>query len=164
MRRKTPTTTFNLKCGYRVECRSERTRYGFRHLAEVIDTKGNVVSKAKVCYYNRTWESFTFETVMERALRSCKWFDKYAVNHIMNTLRDEAHGKVKAQFAFVGGIAKLGEIFGTTRKESNDWKARMLKAGMPGLIMPSDWDTLSEEEKTARLDAVIAHTKRHEQS
>jgi len=48
-------------------------------------------------------------------------------------------------------------MFGKTQKESNDWKARMLKAGLEnkGLIMPEDWDTLSENDKEARLNAVI---------
>jgi hypothetical protein len=34
----------------------------------------------------------------------------------------------------------------------------MLKAGLgnAGLEIPADWDTLSEDEKTRRLDAVIA--------
>ncbi|KKT23937.1 MAG: hypothetical protein UW07_C0019G0016 [Candidatus Nomurabacteria bacterium GW2011_GWF2_43_8] len=44
-------------------------------------------------------------------------------------------------------------------KESNDWKARMLRAGLEGrgLIMPDDWDTLPEAEKTKRLDGALAN-------
>lgn len=56
----------------------------------------------------------------------------------------------------VGMVAAMGSIFGNTQKESNDWKARMLKAGLTGLQMPEDWDTLSEDEKEKRLDKVIA--------
>lgn len=52
-------------------------------------------------------------------------------------------------------VASLGAIFGGNQKESNDWKARMLKAGMPGLDMPDDWDSLSEDEKQTRLNLVI---------
>jgi len=39
----------------------------------------------------------------------------------------------------------------------NNWKARMLKAGLSnqGLIIPEDWDTLSEDDKEARLNKVI---------
>lgn len=57
----------------------------------------------------------------------------------------------------VAGIAMLGDIFTNNQKESNDWKARMLKAGLgnSGLIMPEDWDTLSEEEKERRLNGAI---------
>lgn len=54
-------------------------------------------------------------------------------------------------------VAKLGEFFGQTQKEKNDWKARMLKAGLgnSGFEMPADWDELDEETKEARLNAAI---------
>lgn len=57
----------------------------------------------------------------------------------------------------VAMIAQLGEIFGSSQKQKNDWKARMLKAGLgnSGLIMPDDWDDLSEEEKERRLNGAI---------
>ena len=57
----------------------------------------------------------------------------------------------------VAFVATLGNIFGKTLKEKNDWKARMLGVGLEnkGLIMPDDWDTLSEAEKERRLDGAI---------
>lgn len=66
-------------------------------------------------------------------------------------------GPADSMLKTTGIVAMLGEIFGTTQKEKNDWKARMLKAGLEnrGLIMPDDWDTLSEDEKTRRLNKVI---------
>jgi hypothetical protein len=42
-----------------------------------------------------------------------------------------------------------------TQKETNDWKARMLKAGVPELSMPDDWEDLSEDEKESRLNKGI---------
>ena len=55
-------------------------------------------------------------------------------------------------------IASLGDMFCDKQKDSNDWKARMLKAGLTnkGLIMPDDWDSLSEDEKEKRLNCVIS--------
>ncbi len=46
-------------------------------------------------------------------------------------------------------IPKLGEVMTDNKKGSNDWKTRMLKAGLQdkGLIMP--------EEKETRLNGVI---------
>ncbi len=46
-------------------------------------------------------------------------------------------------------------------KSKNDWKTRMLKAGLEnrGLIMPEDWESLSEEDKEARLNKVIETLK-----
>ena len=55
-------------------------------------------------------------------------------------------------------VASLASLFATTQKESNDWKARMLKAGLGnrGLTMPENWNELDEATKTKRLDSVIA--------
>ena len=62
----------------------------------------------------------------------------------------------------IATVMKLGDIFqsdkaGGNQKSRNDWKARMLKAGLEGrgLIMPDDWDTLDEATKEARMDGVI---------
>lgn len=59
----------------------------------------------------------------------------------------------------IGMVAKLGGIFHAgDQKATNDWKTRMLKAGLEnkGLIMPDDWETLGEDEKERRLDGAIA--------
>jgi len=69
--------------------------------------------------------------------------------------------KPENPFKAVGMVAAFGNIFCQTLKEKNDWKLRMIKAGMGnGLILPDDWDTLSEEVKAKRLDAVIAETRK----
>jgi len=59
----------------------------------------------------------------------------------------------------VGSVMALGEVFGTTLKEKNDWKMKMLKAGTEnkGLLIPEDWDSLDEETKEARLNAITEH-------
>lgn len=46
-----------------IGCESQGTRYGFRHLATLF-RNGREISKAKVCYYNRTWECYEFDSVM----------------------------------------------------------------------------------------------------
>lgn len=58
---------FNLNNVYNVVCNSEPTRYGFRHLA-VLHKNGFEISRAKCCYYNRTWESYEFESVLEKII------------------------------------------------------------------------------------------------
>jgi hypothetical protein len=58
-------------------------------------------------------------------------------------------------FGIVSAVAKLGEIFCDNQKDKNDWKKRMLQAGLPALDVPEDWDTLSEDEKERRLNGVI---------
>lgn len=61
----------------------------------------------------------------------------------------------------VAMVMAMGNIFGKSQKESNDWKARMLKAGLEGrgLIMPEDWNSLDESEKERRLNGVIETLK-----
>lgn len=58
-------------------------------------------------------------------------------------------------------VALFGNILCNTQKEKNDWKARMLKAGLGnrGLMMPDDWNTLSEDEKERRLNGAINQIK-----
>jgi hypothetical protein len=45
-----------------VVCNSESTRSGFRHVAHLL--YGAMEDKAKACYLNRTWEAFTYQTVL----------------------------------------------------------------------------------------------------
>lgn len=54
-------------------------------------------------------------------------------------------------------ICAVGDIMNTEQKDKNDFKARMLKAGLGnrGLSFPEDWETLSEEEKTKRLNGAL---------
>jgi len=54
---------FNLNKVYSVVCNSQGTRYGFRHLA-TLHKNGFEISRAKCCYYNRTWECYEFESVL----------------------------------------------------------------------------------------------------
>ena len=59
-------------------------------------------------------------------------------------------------FKALNMVMAMGQLFGKTQKERNDWDIRMLKAGLEnkGLIMPEDWDTLPEKEKTKRLKKI----------
>jgi len=61
----------------------------------------------------------------------------------------------------IAGVAALGSIFCDNQKDANDWKARMIKAGLEGrgLIMPDNWNSLPEDEKTRRLDGAIAELR-----
>jgi len=74
----------------------------------------------------------------------------------------EEQERANAMFKSISAIASLGDVFGKSQKESNDWKARMLKAGLQdkGLIMPEDWESLSEDEKETRLNTVIEYANK----
>ena len=56
----------------------------------------------------------------------------------------------------IAAIAQLGNVLCSNQKDKNDWKIRMLEAGMKdNLSLPDDWQNLSEEEKERRLDGAI---------
>jgi hypothetical protein len=50
-----------------VVCESKNTRNGFKHEATLM-INGHQVDKTKVCYLNRTWERFTYATVVSRMI------------------------------------------------------------------------------------------------
>lgn len=51
---------------FTVYCESVSTRNGFKHVASVFDN-GLVKFETKINYINRTWESFQFESVLNKA-------------------------------------------------------------------------------------------------
>jgi hypothetical protein len=56
----------------------------------------------------------------------------------------------------VGAIASMGDLFATTPKEKNEWKVRMLKAGLKnqGLDIPEGFEKLPQRVQTKRLNLV----------
>lgn len=137
-----------------IVARHEDARDGFNHTATLyID--GKAVDSAKVHYINRTWESYEFQTVMQKLV------DK--ATELSSTEKEQAKKWLSgdrtdwSNFKTTARVASLGEVFGKTTKEKNDWKERMLKAGLgnKGLEMPSDGGTLDEKTKAKRLDMVI---------
>lgn len=133
---------------------SESTRSGFRHVV-ILMRDGHEIDRDKVTYINRTWESFPFETALGKILNKHpeikpavkkKFFERASGRHVE---------EVESQFRTTANIAKLGNILTNTPKERADWKERMLKAGLPDLQIPEDWNELSDKEREARLDRVI---------
>ena len=77
---------FTLDNENNVVCRWENTRYGFRHLATLHKT-GFEIARAKICYYNRTWERFEFESVLIKIIReNFTGLDKIKFLEIVETL------------------------------------------------------------------------------
>jgi len=157
---KTENKFFDINENYRIKCTYEDTRYGFRHLASLVYLpKYMEVEKTKQCYYNRTWESFEFENVISKLLQKSDCFTEEQKKQFMDSLRKKEHEEVNSMFKCIGMVAKMGELLTDSQKDANDWKARMIKAGLEGqgLIMPDNWGQLSEDEKQKRLDGIINH-------
>ena len=56
--------TFTFSPDLQAVCHTENTRYGFRHLAQLMYQGHSMGNPVKVCYYNRTWEAFMYQTVL----------------------------------------------------------------------------------------------------
>jgi hypothetical protein len=67
---------FKLSDNIEVVCESLGTNYGFRHIAHLM-VNGNEIDKNKICYYNRTWECFEFESVLIRLIENSKRLDEF---------------------------------------------------------------------------------------
>ena len=146
-----------------VVCESQRTRSGFRHLATLM-RNGIEEETDKCCYQNRTWERYEFQSVLYSIVRKALKNKKISEEE-EKSCKEFIEGDQTdwSNFKTTSAIAQLGELMCDNQKDKNDWKARMLKAGLEnkGLTMPDDWDELDEDTKTARLDAVLGVLGEH---
>lgn len=149
--------TFKINERIEIICESHDTRSGFKHTANLI-LDGSDVESTKVCYLNRTWESYQFQTVAKKIIEKSQFLSKEE-KELCHTWLDGDRTDWSG-FKTVSMIASLGNLFCDNQKDKNDWKLRMIKAGLEnkGLIMPENWDTLDEDTKQARLDAIIQMT------
>lgn len=76
---------FKLDDKYTVICETKSTRQGFKHEATLLHN-GYEKQKAKVCYLNRTWERFTYETVLLRVILHLENVEQEHYKQIINTL------------------------------------------------------------------------------
>jgi len=145
---------FEITPKIKIVCDSAKTRNGFKHVATLL-INGEEVEETKCCYLNRTWERYEFQSVLYKIIEKSKFLSDEE-KEICNEFAKGDHTDWSA-FKMVGMIAKMGDVLCTDQEEKNDWKARMVRAGMEnkGLVMPDDWNELNEDEKERRLDLVV---------
>lgn len=68
-------------------CESKSNRSGFKHEVKVL-YKGRLVYQDKIQYYNRTWESFQYESILRRA-------ESFITNNIKS---DHKFKKITSQY------------------------------------------------------------------
>lgn len=148
---------FKVNRNIEVVCEYGKTRNGFKHTATLF-YKGNEYESVKCNYLNRTWERYQYQSVLKKLAEKTMCLSKGQKKTLRDYIENEDRVKDSLKpLKTVATMASLGDIFGKTPKQKNDWKVRMLKAGLEGkgLIMPADWGELSEKEKKARLDGAI---------
>jgi hypothetical protein len=142
---------FNVNNDITIVCEWVKTRNAFKHTATLM-RKGIEDCEVKICYSNRTWESYEFQSVILKLADKVGGKDGQLIHDYAKNY-NESDSFLKT----VGLVASLGELMCNTQEERNDWKVRMIKAGLgdSGIEIPEDWDTLSEDEKEKRLNGVI---------
>lgn len=126
-----------------------RGRQSWGHEARAI-YNGREVASTRCTYYNRTWEAYQYQSVMQKlinAMDECKTIplrDRYMAWIFIKT----GDGRELKALGMLGNLAKLAGIMG-----GNESKARILGT-IPGLDMNA-LNGLDEKTKTERLDGVI---------
>ena len=149
-------TKYKIDKNLEIVCEYKKTRNAFKHEATLLKD-GYEIESTKKCYSNRTWERFEFESVIKKLLDKTKIITERRKTNFIERISGESSKKTSDSLKAIGNIAKLGEIFSDTKKGKNDWKEKMIKIGLgnKGLIMPEDWNELSENEKERRLNGVV---------
>lgn len=152
---------FTITDNITIEAQYYETRYSWGHKAWLF-IDGREVAYQKRTYYNRTWEAYQYQSVCQDVVekaRKDKYLKDIEAEACQNWLKD--YTPSSSPLKSVAMVAMLGDVFGSNQKEANDWKERMLRAGLPegAISMPDDWDTLSDDEKQKRLDGAIQAIK-----
>lgn len=63
-------TTIKLNDEYTVVCEYQKRRGGFKHVA-VLLKNGDEIDRTKCLYVNRTWERFTYQSVLCKIIDKC---------------------------------------------------------------------------------------------
>lgn len=149
---------FRINDKMQIYANAEKTRNGFKHTA-VLLVDGVEVDKSTAHYLNRTWESYEYQSVVDNLINKSSYIVPEKKEEVKKTFAEASHQKIESEFKTIGNVAQLGNLFAETKKEKNEWKLRMIKAGLgnKGFEVPADWDKLDEDEKEKRLDLVIEH-------
>jgi hypothetical protein len=147
---------FKVNDKIQIVCYWQNTSYGFRHIAKLF--KDNYQIDQKSCaYYNRTWETFTYESVLFYLVRKTRFLtpeEKETANQFIKDYKKIDEQEVNKKFGMIAGIAQLADVLIESKQAKNSWKERMLKAGIKEIDFPDNWNDLSEDEKESRLKNV----------
>lgn len=66
---------FNIGGDISIICKSVGNRSGFKHIATVMQG-GRIILEDKIQYYNRTWETWQFESIVNKVER---WIDNNVI-------------------------------------------------------------------------------------
>jgi len=143
--------TFKLSNEYVIECEYNSTRSGFRHFATLYKNDHNVM-KVKRCYLNRTWESYSFQSVIHDLID--KYFNESEAKGFKAIADSLGKGESESFINSLTMLSKLGDVLSSSEAEANTFKKNILSK-LPGIEFPDDFDNLPEKEKTRRLNGAL---------
>lgn len=126
-----------------------RGRQSWGHKARAI-YNGREIEAVSVTYYNRTWEAYQYQSVMEKLIdaldrsKEIPLKDRYMASIFIKTGDDR---ELKA-LGMIGNLAKLAGLVG-----GNESKKAVLRS-IPGLDLDA-LDGVDEATATERLDGAI---------
>jgi hypothetical protein len=142
---------FKLSNDYEVVCNWVKTRNGFKHTASLC-RNGSSICETKVCYLNRTWESFEYETVLKQVID--KYFNAKEKVKYLKIAQEGGKKENSSMLKTCSMVAAMGELLCDREDDKIDWKKKFL-AKVPGIDFPENFDSLSNEEKQRRLDGAV---------
>lgn len=139
---------FRLDDTYEIRCWTYETRYSWGHYAEVREHGHNIVDE-KYTYYNRTWESYTYQSIIHSLIGKAKLPKEF--KDIADSI---GNGNVRQELKVMGGIVAMAGLL--QPEQSNDAKIKALELVTGGQVTrPEDWDELTEETKSFRLKKAL---------
>jgi hypothetical protein len=114
------------------------------------------MAKTSIQYYNRTWESFEYETILRKILSKIGKSDEEIESKI-EEFANEYNDEVKKEFRMIGAIATMAGILANTKEEKNAAKIRILEIGLSqyGIEIP---DELKNEKDENKKEAILNKT------
>ena len=101
--------------GYTFQCRYNLSRSGFSHTCSLIK-EGKLLSEAKLNYFNRTWESYTYQSVMREAVwkliiqKEKEFLDEYKKENGLSRLNKDRKREALSTFYLQPEIKELEEL------------------------------------------------------
>lgn len=142
---------FQISEEIRIECGWQNTNYGFRHLA-VLRVNGLREVETKACYYNRTWESYTYQSVVHKAIN--KAFTGERAEGLCKAADALGHGATEKAFGGIKAMAAMAGLLGLSPERETSIKKTILST-VPGIDFPEGFDALPEAERKKRLDDAL---------
>jgi hypothetical protein len=143
--------SFKLNEEFQVVCEFVKTRSAFKHVAKVLQN-GHQVYETKICYQNRTWEAFEFQSVLHKAIDG--YFDKDDAQKYRDIVDGKGSDDSKHAFDPVKAICALGNIMCEGADEKAKWNKRMIGT-IPGIDFPEGFDELPAEEREKKLAGAL---------